>query len=73
MGMVDRAGPDDGTATKQWRPGRLPIVGLTGNALAEDVDLFLASGADRVLTKPVHVETIMVVLQELTQLGMSSH
>ena len=29
------------------------IIGVTGNALPEDMDVFLAAGADRVLLKPV--------------------
>lgn len=36
----------------------IPIIGLTGNVLQEDRDLFMRSGADEVLTKPVTLEKI---------------
>jgi CheY-like chemotaxis protein len=32
---------------------RLPIIAVTGNALAEDVQAFMMAGAEAVLTKPV--------------------
>ena len=34
------------------------IIGVTGNAAAEDIEEFKSSGADRVLVKPVHVNVI---------------
>ena len=34
------------------------IIGVTGNALQDDVNLFLANGADKVLTKPLSVRTL---------------
>ena len=34
------------------------IIGVTGNALQDDVNLFLANGADKVLTKPLSVATL---------------
>ena len=32
------------------------IFGVTGNALGEDMNEFLASGLDKVLTKPLNME-----------------
>ena len=29
------------------------MVGITGNALPEDIDFFVSSGADQVVTKPL--------------------
>jgi CheY-like chemotaxis protein len=38
------------------------IVGVTGNALAEDVDHFLKKGADAVLTKPLDTSKLSEIL-----------
>ena len=35
------------------------IIGVTGNALPEDVEMFLSHGADEVLLKPVDVEVML--------------
>jgi CheY-like chemotaxis protein len=40
-----------------------PIIGITGNVLKEDCNLFLQSGISRVLLKPVSLDTIQVILQ----------
>ena len=34
------------------------IIGITGNTLPKDVEFFLSQGADRVLTKPVDINTL---------------
>jgi len=39
---------------------RLPIIAVTGNALAEDVQAFMMAGAEAVLTKPVRFEFLCV-------------
>lgn len=39
------------------------IVGLTGNALADDLQKFLSKGADFVMTKPVDIDELCTVLQ----------
>ena len=36
----------------------IPIIGLTGNVLHEDVALFKASGADAVLNKPLTISEL---------------
>eukprot|EP01038_Epipyxis_sp_PR26KG_P009382 gene9382-12641_t len=42
-----------------------PIVGVTGNALPEDIVTFKAAGVDYVLTKPVHKDQLKYVIQSL--------
>ena len=55
---------DGPTATREIRALGYSgiIIGVTGNALAEDVDLFLSSGANKVLPKPVQMEDLMDIL-----------
>ena len=52
---------DGPTATKQIRAlgYRGVIIGVTGNALPDDISTFLASGADAVMTKPINIETFI--------------
>ena len=38
------------------------IIGVTGNALAEDIAVFLNAGVDAVITKPVKTEALTNVL-----------
>ncbi len=44
-----------------------PIVGVTGNALAEDRDAFLAAGATAVALKPCSIARLREVFAELGQ------
>jgi len=44
---------------------RIPIVAVTGNALAEDVVAFRASGVDAVLTKPVDKVALTKLLNDM--------
>ena len=55
---------DGPTATREIRALGYSgiIIGVSGNALAEDVDLFLSSGANKVLPKPVQMEDLMDIL-----------
>ena len=43
----------------------IPVVGVTGNALPEDVDHFKECGAEQVLLKPVSVGGIREVLRDV--------
>jgi len=43
----------------------LPIVGVTGNALSEDIEEFLASGANAVVTKPIQMSELNKLIQTL--------
>jgi CheY-like chemotaxis protein len=45
----------------------LTIIGLTGNVLQEDVDYFLAHGANAVLPKPLTVMRLLQCLGELSK------
>ena len=60
---------DGPTATKLIRELGFvgPIIGVTGNALHADQNVFIASGANRVLTKPVDFDTLMDALREVTE------
>jgi CheY-like chemotaxis protein len=66
---------DGPTATKAIRGlgYEAPIFGLTGNTLSSDVEYFLASGADRVLAKPLNTDAFTLAMSELSrdQLNMS--
>jgi signal transduction histidine kinase/CheY-like chemotaxis protein len=42
-----------------------PIIGLTGHALGDDIDIFRAAGADHVLSKPLDVSTLQQILRSL--------
>jgi len=42
----------------------LPIVGVTGNALQEDIDAFTQAGANRVMTKPVSVGRLAALIRQ---------
>ena len=38
------------------------IIGVTGNALQEDIDTFISNGADKVLIKPVNIEQLLSIV-----------
>ena len=48
---------------------RAPIVGLTGNALAEDIREFKRHGAEEVLTKPLDTELLAGVMKQFFHLN----
>jgi CheY-like chemotaxis protein len=56
---------DGPTATRKIRDMGYEglILGVTGNALPSDIDLFMGHGADRVLTKPVNVDSLKIALK----------
>ena len=43
----------------------IPVVGVTGNALPEDVDHFLRCGAERVMLKPVTADGVRSMMQKV--------
>jgi len=66
--MPGMNGPD---ATKELRElgYMLPIIGLTGNVMIDDIHYFINSGADQVLAKPFQVEQFVSIMnQNQTQL-----
>ena len=64
---------DGCAATKRLREngykGR--IVGLTGDAMTEDVSTFLACGADAVIVKPLRLNVLDDILGYLKENGFS--
>jgi CheY-like chemotaxis protein len=48
------------------------IIGLTGNALDDDVAAFVTSGADCVLSKPMREKDLDMVLHFIQQHGTQS-
>jgi CheY-like chemotaxis protein len=56
---------DGPTATRKIRDVGYEglILGVTGNALPSDIELFMGHGADRVLTKPVNVDSLKIALK----------
>ena len=58
---------DGPTATEAIRSlgyrGR--IVGVTGNAMQHDIDHFLLKGADRVMIKPVDINALLKVVNNV--------
>lgn len=48
------------------------IVGLSGNALHEDVEIFEASGADAVISKPMNAGVLDLLLMYCEKYGVIS-
>jgi len=61
-------------ASKAMREAGYPylIVGITGNAMQDDLDEYLSSGADLVLTKPVQVSVIDKIVALRSKHGVLS-
>ena len=55
---------DGPTATREIRALGYQgiIIGVTGNALAEDIELFITCGANKVLPKPLQIEDLIDTL-----------
>lgn len=49
------------------------IVGVTGNALEDDVAEYMAAGADMILPKPIRVSTLHLLLQFIRENGSTSY
>ena len=45
------------------------ILGITGNALPEDIDFFLSSGANQVVTKPLSRTKLLDALHRLVSVA----
>ncbi|MCB0195879.1 MAG: response regulator [Anaerolineae bacterium] len=50
---------------EQGTDNHLPIVALTAHAMAGDRERFLAAGMDAYLAKPIQVEELMAIIQEM--------
>jgi CheY-like chemotaxis protein len=46
--------------------GRAPIVAMTANAMAKDIDACLAAGMDEHLSKPIAAEAFLSAVARLT-------
>ena len=46
--------------------------GITGNALPEDIDLFVSSGANQVVTKPLSRAKLIDALHRLVSVAMAA-
>lgn len=62
--MVHMNGPEAARAIRATGNTAL-IIGVTGNIYKEDVDEFMAAGADRVLSKPVNKQELLAVFNEV--------
>jgi CheY-like chemotaxis protein len=56
--MPNMSGPE-ATAKLRQLGYRGMVIGVTGNALPEDIAKFKRSGADHVLIKPIHTEELL--------------
>ena len=61
--MVNLHGPDCAKILRdKFHYGGL-IIGVTGNAMVADIELFVNAGADAVLTKPISMEHFLSLLR----------
>jgi CheY-like chemotaxis protein len=51
---------------------KVPVIGVTGNTLGEDIDYFLSCGADAVLSKPISIEVILNTYNDIYTLRSHS-
>jgi CheY-like chemotaxis protein len=66
---------DGVTATKALRAMAYPnlIIGITGNAMDDDVFAFLEAGADAVLLKPLQLASLETLFKFIAAKGYCSH
>jgi CheY-like chemotaxis protein len=48
------------------------ILGITGNALPEDIDFFVSSGANQVITKPLSKAKLLDALHHFLPTAMAT-
>lgn len=56
-------GPDATRVISERWGAKLPVVGLTGNALPKDLDYFKSSGAIEVLVKPLNLKRFSTIIE----------
>lgn len=61
--MPKLTGPEAASILRNKIGFHQPIIGVTGNTLTEDIQLFLSSGATQVLSKPVNKKDIQSILK----------
>jgi CheY-like chemotaxis protein len=72
MPELDGYGAAREIRAQQQGAGRVPIIALTANAMADDRAKCIAAGMDDFLSKPVSVDDIRKVLQRWVYDGQSS-
>ena len=63
----------EATALLRARGIRIPIIAVTGNALAEDVAAFMAAGSNQVLLKPISRNVLVAALSKYIHLPGTPH
>jgi CheY-like chemotaxis protein len=58
-------GPDAAAKLRKMGLKQVIIIGVTGNVLQEDVEHFMQSGADAVLSKPLSMDKLRATLLKL--------
>ena len=62
--MVNVHGPDCTRILRERFKYDGLIVGITGNAMVADMEIFTASGTDAVLTKPLSMTGLLSLLRD---------
>eukprot|EP01036_Dinobryon_divergens_P037530 gene37530-biopygen29716 len=70
--MTTMHGPEAARIMREELNYRGPIIGITGNALPEDIDLFVSSGANQVVTKPLARAKLLDALHHFLPTAMAA-
>lgn len=62
--MPEMSGPDTSRALRA-SGHKLPIIGVTGNVLPDDIQCFMAAGANAVFPKPIILSTFLEACKDL--------
>jgi len=63
--MINMHGPEAVSKIRQECGSSVKIVGLTGNALPEDIATLMAAGCDHVIVKPIRSKKLFEYLSTL--------
>lgn len=69
LSMPDMDGFELIRAIRERTSRRIPAVAITGSSLPEDVELALAAGFDRHVTKPVSLPALLDAVREIVENG----
>eukprot|EP01036_Dinobryon_divergens_P028060 gene28060-biopygen22994 len=70
--MVTMHGPEAARIMREELDYRGAIIGITGNALPEDIDFFVSSGANQVVTKPLSRAKLLDALHHFLPMAMAA-
>ena len=75
MHMPDMDGMEATRAIRTFdgAKARIPVIGLTADAIAENRQQYLASGLDELLTKPISATELAAVIRRHTERGNLKH